>query len=117
MTARTEGTPPGDPLPDAGPVDVADSYLRRLRGLLGRVRVPRPLLLTPCSSVHGMGMVIPLDVALLDDAGRVIHVTTLWPGGLVRPRRGAHQALETARGELSRLGITRGCVLSVVEGR
>jgi uncharacterized membrane protein (UPF0127 family) len=83
--------------------------------MLGRLRVARPLLLRPCSSVHGMGMVVPLDVAVLDEDLTVLHVTTLWPMGLVRPRRGAHSTLEAARGDLARWGIRPGTRLSVAE--
>jgi uncharacterized membrane protein (UPF0127 family) len=94
-------------------VDLAESYLRRLRGMLGKVRVRRPLLLRPCNSVHGMGMLIPLDVALLDRDLVVLHTTTLWPMGFVRPRRGAHSTLEAARGDLARWGVTQGSRLTL----
>lgn len=94
-------------------LDVADTYLRRLRGMLGKVRVTRPLLLRPCSSVHGMGMLVPLDVAVLDENLTVLHVTTLWPMGLVPPRRGAHSTLEARRGDLARWGVGPGTRLGI----
>jgi uncharacterized membrane protein (UPF0127 family) len=98
---------------DVAEIEVADTYLRRLRGMLGTLRVTRPLLLSPCSSVHGMGMLIPLDVALLDRELRVVHVTTLWPMGFVRPRRGVHSALEAARGDLARWGVVAGSTVTL----
>jgi uncharacterized membrane protein (UPF0127 family) len=60
-----------------------------------------------------MGMMIRLDVAVLDDDLRVLHVATLWPMGFVRPRRGAHSILEAAHGDLARWGVVPGSRLSI----
>lgn len=57
----------------------ADSFLRRLRGLIARPRLQsgEGLLLSPCQGVHMRFMSQPLDVAVLDAEGRVL---ALYPG-------------------------------------
>ena len=57
--------------------EIADTWARRLRGLLGRRELPEAFLLHPETSVHGMGMRVPLDIAVLDDAGTVLAVQVL----------------------------------------
>lgn len=92
---------------DRAPLLVADTALTRLRGMLLRRQLPPALLLRPANSVHGIGMLVPLDVALLDPDLRVRHVLRLRPCGLVRPRRGVHSVLEAPAGSFAqwRLGV------------
>lgn len=55
--------------------EVLDSFLSRLRGLLGSRRGDaraRPVVITPCSSIHTCGMHYPIDVAMLDARGKVV---------------------------------------------
>jgi hypothetical protein len=95
-----------------GEVRLATSYSSRLRGLLGTRPGGIPLLLSPANSVHGVGMTYTLDVASLDGAGRVRHVSRLHPFGLTRPRRGVTRVLEATSGTLTMLGITEGTILT-----
>lgn len=97
---------------DAGQVRLATSYLARLRGLLGSRPGAIPLLLSPANSVHGAGMTYSLDVASIDGAGRVVHVSRLRPFGLTRPRRGVTKVLEATSGSFDALGITQGVILT-----
>ena len=97
---------------DVAPLVVADSYLGRLRGLLGRRGFDGALLLRRCSSVHAAGMVFVLDVAQLDDELRVIRTCRLRPFGLVAPRRGARHVLEAQAGAFASWGLRPGSVLS-----
>jgi uncharacterized membrane protein (UPF0127 family) len=57
---------------------VADTYLRRLIGLLGKGRRwARPgngLLIKPSRGVHTIGMVFPLDLVFLDEDNQVVRV-------------------------------------------
>jgi len=57
---------------------VADSYLRRLVGLLGKTkRWTRPgtgLWIVPSSGVHTIGMLFPIDLIFLSKDKEVIHV-------------------------------------------
>jgi uncharacterized protein len=97
---------------DVGQVRLATTYVARLRGLLGSRPGAIPLLLSPANSVHGAGMTYTLDVASLDDAGRVVHVSRLRPFGLTRPRRGVSSVLEATSGSFSSLGITQGVTVT-----
>jgi uncharacterized membrane protein (UPF0127 family) len=97
---------------EAGQVRLATSYFARLRGLLGSRPGAIPLLLFPANSVHGVGMTYALDVASLDDTGRVVHVSRLHPFGHTRPRRGVTSVLEATSGSFNALGITPGVVLT-----
>lgn len=100
-----------DGAPVAARVGLADSALRRLRGMLGRP-APGPedgLLLLPCRAVHMMGMRYALDVAFLDREGRVVAAyPDLAPGGRTKYHREAWAALELAPGTLARTGTRVG---------
>jgi len=93
----------------------ADSWLARLRGLLGRPE-PRPgegLMLTPCRSVHMFGMRYPIDVAFLDRDGVVVATYPgLRPGAGTSWHRRARHALELSSGALAASGTSVGDRLS-----
>jgi uncharacterized membrane protein (UPF0127 family) len=97
-----------------GRIGLADGWLARLRGMLGRP-APGPgegLLLTPCSSVHMYGMRFPLDVAFLDGRGTVVAIyPSLAPGSRTRWHRNAAHALELSAGALLESGTSIGDVL------
>jgi len=92
-------------------IALADRWLARLRGLLGR---PEPaagegLLLVPCGSVHMLGMRYPIDVALLDAERRVVSIhPALRPGWHMAASHGARYALELPSGTLAASGTAPG---------
>jgi uncharacterized protein len=57
---------------------VADSYLRRLVGLLGKTKhwaqLGRGLWIIPSSGVHTIGMLFPIDLIFLSKEKEVVHV-------------------------------------------
>jgi uncharacterized protein len=57
---------------------VADSYLRRLVGLLGKTkrwaRLGAGLWIIPSRGVHTIGMMFPIDLIFLDKEKEVVHV-------------------------------------------
>ena len=59
-------------------VVVADTYLRRLVGLLGKTkrwaRPGRGLWITPSHGVHTFGMLFPLDLIFLDQKKQVVAI-------------------------------------------
>lgn len=55
---------------------VADSFLLRLRGLIGKDNISDEyaLMITPCNSIHMFFMRFNLDVIFIDKNNRVIHL-------------------------------------------
>jgi uncharacterized protein len=84
-------------------VRLADSYLTRLRGLLGTqgLESGQGLLISPSRGVHMFGMRYPLDVLLLDEAQRVKKCYVgLEPGKATGMHRGVRYALELPVGTI-----------------
>src|SRR5689334_3821640 len=95
-------------------IGLANGWLTRLRGMLGRPVPDRGegLLLTPCRSVHMYGMRFPLDVAFLDRSGEVVAIfPSLAPGSRPRGHRKGVHALELPAGTLAQSGTVVGDVL------
>lgn len=93
--------------------EIAQTWTSRFRGLLGRRPLPPALLLRPESSVHGVGMREPLDVAALDRDGVALAVLVLRPGGMTRPRRGAVAMLEAPVGSFARWELVEGSTVTL----
>lgn len=90
-----------------GRIGVADRWWSRLRGLLGRppLEEGEGLLLLGSPAVHTVGMRYPLDIAVLDRAGRVLALyRALPPGRRTRFHPGAAHTLELPTGALDRSG-------------
>ena len=95
----------------ADQVAVADSWWRRLRGLLGRPvpAIGQGMLLLGCGSIHTVGMTAPIDVAFLDRDGRVVRSLSgirPWRLGFGGPN--AAHALELPSGRLEETGTAPG---------
>jgi uncharacterized membrane protein (UPF0127 family) len=101
---------------EVAPVLVADTALARLRGMLGRRVLPPALLLRPAGSVHGVGMLQTLEVALLDADLQVRRVLRLRPFGMTAPRRGVRSVLEAPVGSFRRWGLEVGSRIAVLPG-
>jgi uncharacterized membrane protein (UPF0127 family) len=87
-------------------VRVAQGFLARARGLIGRP-MPAPqcgLLLPGVSAVHGFGMRYPVDLVFLDEKGIIVRCACLAPAGFAGCSR-AHDVLEMRAGEIGRLGL------------
>lgn len=70
------------------------------------------MLLSPCSSIHMIGMQFAVDVAFLDAKGRVIAAhPDLRPGFRSRSCLGARHVLELPAGTLGASGTTEGDTL------
>ncbi len=96
---------------------VADSFMTRFKGLMGRRELPEGegLCLQKCNSIHMFFMHIALDVAFVDGDGRVLRVYHgLRPWRVSSIVGGAKAAVELPEGTLKRLGIDRGTVLSLI---
>lgn len=83
----------------------ADRWHLRLRGLLFRAQLQpgQGLLITPCASVHTMGMGYPLDLLFLDRHGRALgwhEAVAPWRSASCK---GARSTLEMPIGSLARI--------------
>ena len=97
---------------------LADTYLRRLRGLLGRRELPagEGLLLRPCGSVHSWFLRFPIDVVLLDGDMNVLKVIAPLRPWRMAGARGARCVLELAAGQARARAIGPGDRLVVENG-
>lgn len=95
-------------------VALAQSFLQRLRGLLGHppLRAGQALWLAQCSSIHTLGMGYPIDVVFLNRAGQVTKVCEAVPPLAARGNLGAASALEFRAGEAVRFGIQPGMLVA-----
>ena len=95
---------------------LADTPLRRMKGLLGR-RSLLPgdgLLLKPAGSIHTWFMRFPIDAVFLDGDLRVVDVRHDVKPWRTAVRRGAKCVLELGSGEAALRGVTPGERLRVV---
>lgn len=99
-------------------VSVANTYLRRLIGLLGKTKrwsqSGRGLWIIPCHAVHTIGMMFPIDLVFLNKEKQVIRVEEF-----VRPLRltsvslKAHSVLELPAYTIYRTGTREGDRLEI----
>lgn len=96
--------------------EVARSLGARMKGLLGRDRLPtgHGLLIKHCGAVHTLGMRFPLDVVFLDRRLQVKKVIRqVSSGRWMVACRGARQVLELQAGSLAGDAISVGDVLEL----
>ena len=92
----------------AGEVALADRYLSRLRGLIGRapLRAGQGLWIVPTQQVHTHFMREPIDVIFLDRELTVLQVVpALAPWKLSPWVKGARSALELAPGGAATISV------------
>lgn len=92
-------------------IRVAEGWWPRLRGMIGRPepRAGEGLLLRPCRAVHMQWMGYPLDVAFLDEGGRVVALYhRLRPWRFSKSHAEAACAVELPAGTLERTGTAVG---------
>lgn len=98
-------------------VAVADTWGSRFKGLLGRASLPEGegLHIVPCNSIHMFFMKFPIDVAFLDEGGKVVKaVHAIKPWRATKMYFDAHSALELPAGTLARTGVAEGDLLHFV---
>jgi len=90
-------------------VRVADTYLRRLRGLLGRrLREDEGLVLRPAWSIHTHFMRYPIDVVFLDPDQTVVQIEREVRPWRTASCRAAREVVELRAGECERRGLDVG---------
>jgi hypothetical protein len=96
--------------------DLADSFLARVRGLLGRstLATGEGLVVRPCNAVHTLGMAFPIDVVHLDVDSRVLRiVANLRPWRLGSVVRGSRVVVELPAGTVTAAGTRPGDVIEL----
>ena len=91
-------------------VTVADSTLRRLKGLLGKkdLQSGQGILLRPAWSIHTAFMRFPIDVVFLDADQVVIKIVPRLAPFKTASCRGAREVVELRAGECDRRGLSLG---------
>lgn len=75
--------------------DVADTFFTRLKGLMGKSPIERPLWIVPCADIHTFFMREEIDVVFLSKEGRVLRVIeAMEKNKMSGAVRGAHSVLE-----------------------
>ena len=87
-----------------GPVYLADTFLKRLKGLMFKKSLAdeEGLMFTKVSQVHTCFMRFPIDVIYLDAGFRVLDVETLQPWRIGRKIQNCTNLLEVNKGLGSR---------------
>jgi uncharacterized membrane protein (UPF0127 family) len=94
-------------------LEVADSFLARSRGLLGRHSFEGAMLLTHTRGVHTLGLSFPIDVAFCNKDLVVVDLVTLGRWRMSRPRLTARCVIEAEAGAFQRWGVSKGTKLEV----
>ena len=98
-------------------IEVANNFLRRLIGLIGRASLPigHGMLITKCNGIHMCFMSFPIDVVYTDENFRIKKmVSNLKPWIGFSMCLGASNAIELATGEIQRLRLEVGQTLALI---
>lgn len=92
---------------------IADSFWKRLKGLLGTkfLGEGHGLVIKPCSSVHTFGMAYSIDVLFVDDKDRIIKIIGDMPAGKVAMATGASYVIELPIGTVCQAMCSLGDIL------
>ena len=92
----------------------AKTALQRLKGLFAYPRLSKAqaLILSPCSSVHSIGLGYAIDVVFLCAEGRILKVGTLKPWSIMICTQGKH-VLEMEEGSVRLLNLQVGELLDI----
>ncbi len=96
-------------------LEIAESFVARNRGLLGRNGTTGAMLLRHTKGVHSVGMRFAIDVAFLDKELVVVDALTLRRYWLALPRMKARSVLEAEAGAFERWGLKVGDRLEIQE--
>lgn len=85
----------------------------RRKGLLGRDSLDGAIVLDRCRWVHTIGMRFPIDVAFLDEDGRVIRTVQMPRQRVGLPVVRARRVIEAEAGAFARWGVHVGDTIEV----
>jgi uncharacterized membrane protein (UPF0127 family) len=101
--------------PSSRQIRVADTWWRRAVGLLATPDLSDPcgLLISPCNSVHTLGMRYAIDVLFLGADGEVLKLVPALKPLRAAGCRGAKSTLELRAGLAAELGLRVGMRLTL----
>ena len=88
--------------------EFADTFLSRLIGLLGRTTVGEEegIILSPCNSIHTIGMRFPIDAIFLDQNNKVCHLIINMNRFKISPIvKNASKVIEIQSGKIKKLNV------------
>ena len=88
--------------------DLADRFVDRLKGLLGRPTYDGAMFLPRTRSIHTFGLRFAVDVAFLDKEMRVVALSRVGRWRVTLPRFQGRQVLEAQAGSFDRWGLRLG---------
>lgn len=92
-------------------LEIADTFLKRFLGLMGRKKIPagQGLLILPCNSIHMLFMRFSIDAVYIDENYKVKKIVrNLTPFIGMSICSGARAVIELAAGEADRLNFKIG---------
>ena len=97
----------------ANQVLLADTFWKRLKGLLGTSSLPHGhgLLIKPCNSVHTFGMAYPIDVLFVDRNHRIIKIVEQMKSGKASMALSSSYVVELPAGTARQTACSIGDVL------
>lgn len=98
-------------------VELADSFLKRFKGLMFRKSMPSDyaLLLSPCNAIHTFSMRFPIDVVYLDRDSRVVYIEkSMQPNKVGKTIKSAVQVLELNSGIAEKFDLEPGDTLEII---
>lgn len=101
----------------ADKAEVADTFLKRLIGLLRRKSLSQgeALILIPSNSIHSFFMRFSIDVLFLDKSGRVIKaLVSLRPWRLTKVYFKAHLTIELPAGTIEKTSTQEGDTVTIL---
>lgn len=95
-------------------VEVADTYWKRFKGLLGQKEMPQnyALIINPCKQVHMFFMKFPIGAIFLNEQNAVIAKEQLKPWEVSKLQKKAKTIIETSPAKLELVEL--GDVLKIV---
>lgn len=94
--------------------DVAGSFLKRFKGLMGKKSLVKGqgLLILPCNSIHMFFMRFPIDAVFLDKNNKIVRIEkNLKPWSVSKPVFRVNSVLELPSGAVSETGTETGDTL------
>ena len=101
----------------ADSVSVADNFISRFIGLMGKKEFPEGncLVITPCKSIHMFFMKFPIDVLFIDKDQKVTYIIeNMKPWSFSRIVWNSYNVIELPAGTVSKTGTKTGDLLKKI---